>query len=138
MTETNVISLAEIKERAKGTIVQIPDWEPKKHISVRIKAIDMTKHIMKLDKLPNTLKGSANAVFNGETGSDKAIDDLTNDIGADAIADMLPIIEGVAKEALLEPTYSEIEEIYPLTLVQKMELFKIAMGGMQELESFRK
>ena len=30
-----------------------------------------------------------------------------------------------------------IQAVYPLTLVQKMELFRIAMGGIEKLDSFR-
>lgn len=36
MSELRVISLEEIKERAKGTIVEISDWIPGKKIAVKI------------------------------------------------------------------------------------------------------
>lgn len=137
MSELKVISLEEIKERAKGTIVEISDWIPGKKISVRVKAIDMTPHILKIDKLPNILKDSATEVFNGKQMSDKRIADLTNSLDQDSISKMIPIIDGIVKEVLVEPKFDDIQAVYPLTLGQKMELFRIAMGDMEKLDSFR-
>lgn len=137
MSELRVISLEEIKERAKGTIVEISDWIPGKKIAVRVKAIDMTPHILKIDKLPNILKDSATEVFNGKQMSDKRIADLTNSLDQDSISKMIPIIDGIVKEVLVEPKFDDIQAVYPLTLGQKMELFRIAMGDMEKLDSFR-
>jgi len=137
MSELRVISLEEIKERAKGTIVEISDWIPGKKIAVRVKAIDMTPHILKLDKLPNILKDSATEVFNGKQMSDKRIADLTNSLDQDSISKMIPIIDGIVKEVLVEPKFDDIQAVYPLTLRQKLELFRIAMGDIEKLDSFR-
>jgi hypothetical protein len=137
MSELRVISLEEIKAKAEGTIVEISDWIPGKKISVRVKAIDMTPHILKIDKLPNILKNSATEVFNGKQMSDKQIADFTNSIDQDSFSKMMPIIDGIVKEVLVEPKFDDIQAVYPLTLVQKMELFRIAMGGMEKLDSFR-
>lgn len=137
MSELRVISLEEIKERAKGTIVEISDWIPGKKIAVRVKAIDMTPHILQIDKLPNILKDSATEVFNGKQMSDKRIADLTNSLDQDSISKMIPIIDGIVKEVLVEPKFDDIQAVYPLTLTQKMELFKIAMGDIEKLDSFR-
>ena len=137
MSELRVISLEEIKARAEGTIVEISDWIPGKKIAVRVKAIDMTPHILKLDKLPNILKDSATEVFNGKQMSDKRIADLTNSIDQDSISKIIPILDGIVKEVLVEPKFDDIQAVYPLTLGQKMELFRIAMQGMEQLDSFR-
>ena len=137
MSELRVISLEEIKERAKGTIVEISDWIPGKKVAVRVKAIDMTPHILKIDKLPNILKDSATEVFNGKQMSDKRIADLTNSLDQDSISKMIPIIDGIVKEVLVEPKFDDIQAVYPLTLGQKMELFRIAMGGIEKLDPFR-
>ena len=137
MSELRVISLEEIKAKAEGTIVEISDWIPGKKIAVRVKAIDMTPHILKLDKLPNILKDSATEVFNGKQMSDKRIADLTNSLDQDSISKMIPIIDGIVKEVLVEPKFDDIQAVYPLTLGQKMELFRIAMQGVEQLDSFR-
>jgi len=137
MSELRVISLEEIKAKAEGTIVEISDWIPGKKIAVRVKAIDMTPHILKLDKLPNILKDSATEVFNGKQMSDKRIADLTNSMDQDSISKMIPILDGIVKEVLVEPKFDDIQAVYPLTLGQKMELFRIAMQGVEQLDSFR-
>ena len=92
---------------------------------------------MKLDKLPNILKDSAAEVFNGKQMSDKRIADLTNSMDPDSISKMIPILDGIVKEVLVEPKFDDIQAVYPLTLVQKMELFRIAMRGIEKLDSFR-
>ena len=137
MSELKVISLEEIKAKAEGKIVEISDWIPGKKIAVRVKAIDMTPHILKLDKLPNILKDSATEVFNGKQVSDKKIADLTNSMDQDSFSKMITIIDGIVREVLVEPKFDDIQAVYPLTLRQKMELFKIAMGGIEKLDPFR-
>jgi len=137
MSELRVISLEEIKAKAEGTIVEISDWIPGKKISVRVKAIDMTPHILKIDKLPNILRDSATEVFNGKQMSDKKIADLTNSMDQDSFSKMITIIDGVVREVLVEPKFDDIQAVYPLTLGQKMELFRIAMGGIEKLDPFR-
>ena len=137
MSELRVISLEEIKAKAEGTIVEISDWIPGKKIAVRVKAIDMTPHILKIDKLPNILKDSATEVFNGKQMSDKRIADLTNSLDQDSISKIIPILDGIVKEVLVEPKFDDIQAVYPLTLGQKMELFRIAMQGVEQLDSFR-
>lgn len=137
MGELKVISLEEIKAKAEGSIVEISDWIPGKKIAVRVKAIDMTPHILKIDKLPNVLRDSASEVFNGKQMSDKQMADLTNNMDSESFSKMIPIIDGIVKEVLVEPKFDDIQAVYPLTLMQKMELFRVAMGGMDKLDSFR-
>jgi len=138
MTEKKVISIEEIKQKARGTVIEISDWEPGKKICVRVKAIDMTPHLLSMETLPNALKTSAHEVFNGKQSSGKQLDAIAGAVSKESIEDMLPIIEGIVKEVLVEPTYDEIQAVYPLTLNQKIELFKFAMGGIEQLDSFRK
>ena len=139
-----VISLEEIIERARGIVIEIPDWAPNAKIGVRVKAIDMTPHMLSLEKMPNALRAAADEVFNGKQGGkkdSKLEEDLQEAIvGKLDISDVeqiMPILEGIAKEVLVEPTYDEIQAVYPLTLAQKMALFQFAMGGVDKLESFR-
>lgn len=133
--ERKAISLDEMRLKAQGTLVEIPDWTNNGTIDVRVKAIDMTPHIMSIDKMPNALKKSAVEAFEGKAKGSQA--DLAKDISTDDMEHMLPIIEGVVKEVLVEPTYDDFQEIYPLTLQQKLVLFKMSMGGIEELDSFR-
>lgn len=137
MPELKVISVEEIKQKALGTVIEISDWEPGKKICVRVKAIDMTPHILSMENLPNVLKASAHEVFNGKQSNGKQMDAIVGAIDKESIEDMLPIIDSIAKAVMVEPTFDEVQAVYPLTLTQKMEIFKYSMGGIEKLDSFR-
>lgn len=122
-----VITLEEIRAKALGSVIEISDWDGSGKISVRVRAVDMSPHFMKLKSMPNKLKASADGVFNPAQNQDVEI----------SMDEMLPILDGIAEGVLVEPTYAEIQEIYPLTLTQKLEIFKFAMGGIDNLNSFR-
>lgn len=132
------ISLEELRKKARGFVVDIPEWVGEGTIPVQVRGIDMTPFIMKLDKLPNPLKNAAVEVFEGK--SDKPLAELNpadlDDL--DEINAMLPIIEDVCRAILVSPTYDEFEEVYPMTLTQKMALFEVATGGLNDLKTFRK
>lgn len=133
-----VISLDEIRERAKGRLIEIPDWTPGSWITVRIKDIDMTPYIMSLDNLPNILKKTAAEAFELDGGIDekKALE-MAKNMEMAEIAEMMPIIDGVCKEVLVDPLFDDIQELLPLTMNQKMFIFNIAMGKVDQLNSFR-
>lgn len=126
---SEVITLKEIEQKAKGTIVEIPDWEPGKKIKVRLRAIDLTPHLLKAGVLPNDLKVTATEVFEGKREPEEAVDiDIER---------MMPILDAVAKEALAEPKFDEIQKLYPLTLNQKLAILDFVMGEIEGLKSFR-
>jgi len=128
----NVITIDEIRKRSEGIVIEIPDWVPNQTIAVRVKAVDMTPHMLKIEKLPNVLKASATEVFSG-----KLQVPAKDGVEMEDIEGMLPIIDGIAEAVMVEPTFEQIQAVYPLTLAQKMALFKFAMGGLDELDSFR-
>ena len=129
-----VISLENIKEKAKGTIVEIPDWEPGKTINVRLRVIDVTPLMMETGTIPDELSVEvANMMEKGEEVDPEKL-------GTDAKMNptsFLPVLTAIAKEALVEPTYAEIEEIYPLTMQQKLAIFKFVTGGIEQIKPFR-
>ena len=135
MENNEVISLQEIEEIAKGELVQIPGWKKGTVISVRLRPIDITPEIVKIKKnIPNPLKKEAVEVFEGKkTNVDKVGEEIIDKPG---VLDGLDII---AKLALAEPTYEEIQKRLPLVLEQKLAIFEWAMGagGLEELKPFR-
>lgn len=137
----SVITLEEIKERAKGTIVEIPGWVPGEKIGVRLRAVDLTPHIMQLQSIPNVLRSAALEVFDkapskkGEKSKPTA--QSADDYSIKDMERMLPIIDAIVKECLIEPEWEKFEQHYPLTIVQKMAIFRFAMAGLDALESFR-
>jgi len=53
------------------------------------------------------------------------------------VNNLLPAIDAICQEALVEPTWDDITAIRPLTLEQKLAIFDYATGGIDELQSFR-
>lgn len=131
-----VITLEEIKVLAEGEPFEISNWLPNRpKITVRVKGIDMTPHMLKLSSMPNKLKTSAYEVFNGKVTPKK--DAIPTELSKDELEQMVPLMEAVAADMLLEPKFEEIQALYPMTLKQKMELFQFAMGGINDLDAFR-
>lgn len=137
MSEVKVISLEQIKERAKGTVLEIPDWIPGKTIYVRVRAIDVTPHLMKAGTIPNELKAVAVEAFEGKDGT-KVVEDMSNSELASNISKLMPVLDAIVEEALVEPKYSEVQKVYPLTLAQKMAIFNFVLSEVEDLKPFRK
>ena len=130
----NPISLEEIKEKSKGVLVAIPDWDNVNDIYVRVRYIDVSPLILQTGAIPNELSLEVETMFeeNVDTGKIKPKKDTKVEMDK-----FMPIIEAIAKEALVEPTYDQIQEVYPLTFQQKTAIFKHIMGGIERLKPFR-
>ena len=128
---SKVISLEEIVEKAKGYTLDIPDWDGQGTITVRIRSIDLTPHLLSSGVLPNQLSAEVATAFGNEQESPKVKDTKfdTNKLNE--------VIDAVVKEALVEPTFEQIQEVYPLNLTQKMAIFTHITGGVEKLKPFR-
>ncbi|HEY8414646.1 MAG TPA: hypothetical protein VIK99_02625, partial [Thermaerobacter sp.] len=115
-TEERVITLEEIKQRARGEVVEIPDWDGRGTIRVRLRRIDLTPIIMQHGFLPNSLKMKVQERFEGRPVKPKA-----GEVDVD-LNKLMPALDAVAKEALVEPPYEEVTKIMPLTLTQKLAI----------------
>ncbi len=126
-----VITLEQIRERAKGEMIDIPDWDGRGTIKVRVRKIDVTPIILKTGMLPNSLKVKANEVFEGKVKRGKA-DDIEFELDK-----LVPAIDAIVQEALVEPKFEEIQNILPLTLSQKLAIFHYVTEEVRKLEPFR-
>lgn len=137
MDSKKPISIEEIRQRAAGTIIDIPDWDnPSNTIAIRVKRIDLTTKILESDILPNELRVAADSVFNG---SDEEIEDSIKQsmIQEGKFDKFISMLDAMCEEAMLEPKFKEVQEAYPLILTQKIAIFNWLMGGIQKLKSFR-
>ena len=137
------ITLAEIKRKAEGTLVDIPDWEnPNDTIAVRLRRIDITKKVISGGLLPNDLKGLADKVFDGvdmeQIGEEFKDQVFAGNDMAEKLEGFTGMLDALCDEAMLEPKFAEVQEVYPLTLPQKMAIFNWLMGdtGVRALEPF--
>lgn len=130
MEEKRVTSLEEMKLQARGQIVKIPGWSPGMTVNVRVRRVDLTAMIAAAGALPNVLAAAlAKKDPSGEVPAPTPED----------IEKLLPVLDAVAREALVEPTYEQIvREVAPLTLDQKVAIFDAALGEVKALQSFRR
>lgn len=123
MSELQVTSIEKLKEKAKGTIVQLPGWDEEPFVC-RVKRVSLLG-LVSAGKIPNALLGAADKLFN------KPNPDI-NIKQAGEIFDLL------ADETLVEPSAKQLKEIgLELTDEQKLVLFNFTQQGLKALERFR-
>ena len=88
---------------------------------------------MQLQSIPNVLRSAALEVFDKapskKGGKSKPTAQSADDYSIKDMERMLPIIDAIVKECLIEPEWEKFEQHYPLTIVQKMAIFRFAMAG---------
>lgn len=135
----SVITLEEIKQRAQGTVIEIPDWDGSGKIEARVRRIDLVTNIMKSGILPNELRVVAEEVFTGAQEG-KIEEDLKKQLQGKEnvkLEEFFVALDNMVKEALVEPKYDDVQAIYPLTMAQKMAIFFWLMEEVEDLKPFR-
>lgn len=130
-TVTTVTSIEELKQYSSGTLVELPCFAEGQHFVARLKRPSLLG-MVKQRKIPNTLLVRANELFvqDGTTGFDPDEENM--------MEQMFDVLELMAKETFVEPTYSEIKDAgIELTDEQMMFIFNYAQLGVKALESFR-
>lgn len=117
-----VSTLDEIRAQAEPEVIEIPGFRAGKSIAVRVRLIDLTPKLLEL-RVANPLLAEAQRMAQGGMTRDEIAAKLDG-----PIADIVPMLDEIAKESLVEPTYDEIVAIHPLTLAQKLKLFSYATG----------
>lgn len=128
--EVNVTSIEDLKNYANGTVVEMPPFAEGQPLIARLKRPSILG-MAKQGKIPNSLLVKANELF------------LQNDAGLDAeeedtMKQLYDVLDLIAKETLVEPTYEELKSVgLELTDEQMMFLFNYSQQGVKALESFR-
>lgn len=128
--EVNVTSIEDLKNYAGGTIVEMPPFAEGQPLVARLKRPSILG-MAKQGRIPNTLLVKANELF------------LQNGAGLDAeeedtMKQLYDVLDLIAKETLVEPTYEDIKSVgLELTDEQMMFLFNYSQQGVKALESFR-
>lgn len=121
---TVVTSLEEIRVQAAPEIVELPGFRPGAVIHVQLRMIDLTPRLLEL-RVSNPLLAEVQKM--AQSGMDK--DDIAHKIDTGSLKDILPLLEEISRDALVQPTYDDIVAIHPLTLSQKMKIFEYVVGG---------
>ncbi len=127
-----VTSLDEIREQTEPQLVELPGFRDGSIITVRLRVIDLTPHLMEL-QIGNPLLAEAQKLAKEGLSKDEIAGRLD---GGTTAKEMLPLLDEIAKESLVEPTHAEITDIHPLTLAQKLKIFEYATG-LGDLRPFR-
>lgn len=136
---TVVTSLDDIKAQLAPDIIEIPGFKPGTTINVRVKAVDPTPYILSTNLTNPLMAIATQRAKEGKSQADikKELEQKVSEGKMDFEA-LMPALDAVAKEALVEPTYEEITRIHPLTVFQKMAILDYALGDVAGLASFRK
>lgn len=145
------VTLAELQGFAKGILIEIPSPIVGEFIKVKVKRIDMSKEFLKKPEVTSFLANPVienymkTADVNKLKNSQQVQQDLAQQFeearlnGDDlkSIQELLPLLDEVAKQILIEPTYEDFQNTCGLTQHMKEALFNWAMGETMSLVSFR-
>jgi hypothetical protein len=123
-------TLEEIRAQAKPRIIEIPGFAPGTTLAVAVRPVDLTAHLLTVG-IGNPLLAAVRAARTEQAASE----DVASEID---LQKLLPVLDAVARDALVEPTYEEILSVAPLTLEQKLTVFNASLGGTDSLSRFRR
>lgn len=129
--ELKVTSIEELREVAKGTIVELPPFAPGHPFVARLRRPSMLI-LAKRGKIPNSLLTSANTLF--ENGASAGFDSMDEDM----MSKCFEVFDIICEASFVEPTYGELKAAgVELTDEQYMFVFGYSQNGVAGLESFR-
>lgn len=115
-----VTSLDTLKSKAVQE-VKLPGWDNEPFVCKlkRVSVFDLASR----GKIPNPLLGTVIDMFEKKAKVEKP-EDMTN---------MFEVINIFCKEAMVEPTYEEVENIVSLTDDQRLAIYDYAQDGVRRL-----
>ncbi|MCM0648631.1 esterase [Clostridium swellfunianum] len=123
----NITSIDELKNIAKGQIVELPGFGDGKPFVCRVKRASLLGLAVN-GAIPNPLLSAANQIFFGKSSNKQEV----------SLKETGEIFEIVAKDCLVEPSYEQIKEAgLTLTDDQVVTLFNYSQEGLKALEHFR-
>ena len=123
-----VTTVDDLKEYAKGQIVQLPSFADGQPLVVRMKRPSLMI-LAKSGKIPNKLLKTATEMFNGESDADN--EDL------DALSKTFELLEIICEASLVEPKYKDFKSAgIDLSDEQLIAIFNYTQRGIEALNSF--
>lgn len=134
MGEMKVTTLNDLKEYGKGSVVELPPFSDTQPFVARIIRPSLIR-IAKSGTIPNKLIDAAMELFYPDEEGQKQKDNKSKLEDMEKSEEILQII---AKESLVSPTYDEITESgLELTYPQLVAIYNFTQTGVNELYSFR-
>ena len=131
---SKVISAEQFRKKATR-IITIPGFTADECFEVMIKSVSVPDMLIN-GKLPNSLLKIVSDMFDSKTvqlDKDKQPDVNTKEIldDPDKLKELVNMMKLIAKEALVEPKYDDIEDV--LTQEQIQTIFEQASGGVKKV-----
>lgn len=121
-----ITSLEKLKELSKGQEVEIIGWDQDPFVC-RLKRPSLLGMVAN-GEIPNPLLNAAYILFHGQSSPKDVV----------SMKDKKDIFTLIAKTAMVEPSYEQLEEIgLELTDLQLMEIYNFTQRGVESLITFR-
>lgn len=125
-----ITSIEELKQYAQGEVVVLPSFAPTQPFVARLKRPSLLA-MAKNGKIPNELLVKTNELFINDGTAANASDD-------NMLKEIFSVIDTIAGEVFVQPTYEEIKESgIQLTDEQMLFIFNYTQTGVKNLENFR-
>lgn len=130
MSDMHVTTIEDMREYAKGTVVELPPFAEGQPFVARVRRPSILA-LAKAGKIPNQLLSKAGKLFNaGAAGLDTDDENM--------LTDVYDIAMTIVKAALVSPTVEEIADAgLELSDNQIMAIFSYTQTGVDALKSFR-
>ena len=125
-----VTSIEQLKQYAQGEVIELPPFAPTQPFVARLKRPSLLA-MAKNGKIPNELLVKTNELFVNDGTAVNASDDKM-------LEEIFSVIDTIAGEVFVQPTYAEIKEAgIQLTDEQMLFIFNYTQTGVKNLETFR-
>ena len=125
-----VTSIEQLKQYAQGEVVELPPFSPTQPFVAKLKRPSLLA-MAKNGKIPNNLLVKTNELFMNDGTAVNASDD-------NMLTEIFSVIDTIASEVFVQPTYAEIKEAnIELTDEQMIFIFNYTQRGVKNLENFR-
>ena len=127
-----IITAEQFRSKAVS-IIKIPGFEQNEVFEIKVRKLSIVG-LMSSGKIPNSLMkvvkdafaGIKSSTQNGGEDNTEAIMDKAGDIGK--------LMDIVCREAMLEPTFEEVEDV--MNDAQKIAVFQFTQGGVEAVQPF--
>lgn len=128
--QLSITSIEELKQYAQGEVVTLPPFAPTQPFVAKLKRPSLLA-MAKNGKIPNELLVKTNELFMNDGTAVNASDD-------NMLKEIFSVIDTIAGEVFVQPTYDEIKEAgVQLTDEQMLFIFNYTQTGVKNLENFR-
>ena len=125
-----VTSIEQLKQYAQGEVIELPPFAPTQPFVAKLKRPSLLA-MAKNGKIPNELLVKTNELFMNDGTAVNASDD-------NMLKEIFSVIDTIAGEVFVQPTYEEIKEAgIELTDEQMLFIFNYTQTGVKNLENFR-